>query len=479
MMKNRTRLGFALAMLIALAVAGNTTAHAQAFAVKYNFGSAANDPLQPYFSGIVAQGRDGNLYSTTEFGGANRAGTMFKVTPSGTLTLQYSFPNTDSFPVAGLTLGTDGDFYGAAASGGTSGYGTVFKIAPSGPETVLHTFDNTDGYQPLAPPIQGTDGNFYGTTELGGAFSVGTVYKITPAGKFTLLHSFNATDGLSPDAPLVQGTDGSFYGTTYDGGTSSYGEVFKITASGNLTVLYNFEFTHGARPISPVVQGNDGSFYGTTSTGGAQGAGVIFKITAAGTLTILHVMNGTTDGGYPTAGLVQATDGNFYGVNSAGGSNACITGNGCGTIFKISPRSPYAYSVLYNFDGTGGSYPAVTLVQHTNGTLYADTNVGGTGDVSPCTVGLCGVFFSFNAGLRAFVSPVSASGKVGNTIGILGQGFTGTTGVSFNGTPAAVFNVRSGTFLTATVPSGATTGFVIVTTPRRQLKSNKKFRVTH
>jgi uncharacterized repeat protein (TIGR03803 family) len=255
--------------------------------------------------------------------------------------------------------------------------------------------------------------------------------------------------------------------------------VFKITASGTLSVLYDFDFTHGGRPISPLVQGSDGSFYGTTSTGGAPGAGVIFKITSSGTLTVLHVMNGTTDGGYPTAGLVQATDGNFYGVNSQGGTNACITGSGCGTIFKISPRSPYAYTVLYNFDGTGGSYPAVTLLQHTNGTLYADTNVGGTGNVLPCMTGQCGVFYSFNLGLEPFVSLVSTSGKVGNTIGILGQGFTGTTGVSFNGTPATVFKVRSGTFLTATVPSGATTGFVTVTTPRRPLKSNKKFRVTH
>jgi uncharacterized repeat protein (TIGR03803 family) len=478
MMKDRICGLLAVTTLMLTIAASNTVAHAQTFSVMYNFGSAANDPFQAYFSGIVAQGRDGNMYSTTQFGGANGAGAMFKVTPGGTMTLQYSFPNTDSFPVAGLTLGTDGNFYGASASGGTSGYGTVFKITPGGPETVLHTFNNTDGYQPLAPPIQGTDGNFYGTTELGGASSAGTVYKVTPAGKFTLLHSFNGTDGLSPDAPLVQGTDGNFYGTTYDGGTSSYGVVFKITASGNLSVLYNFDFAHGARPDSPLVQGSDGSFYGTTFTGGTPGAGVIFKITPAGTLTVLHVMNGTTDGGYSTAGLVQASDGNFYGVNSQEGANACISGSGCGTIFKISPRSPYTYTVLYNFDGTGGSYPAVTLLQHTNGILYGDTYVGGTGSVKPCAASQCGVFYSLKIGLGPFVSLVSTSGRVGKTIEILGQGFRGTTGVSFNGT-AATFRVISGTYLTATIPSGATTGFVTVTTPTHNLKSNKKFRVTH
>jgi uncharacterized repeat protein (TIGR03803 family) len=261
---------------------------------------------------------------------------------------------------------------------------------------------------------------------------------------------------------LVQGTDGNLYGTTtgYYGGN---GSVFKITTSGKFTTLYNFDGTHGAGPYATLVQGSDGNFYGTTGAGGSSNAGVVFKITPNGTLTVLHNMNGTSDGTSPWAGLVQATDGNFYGVNTAAGT----TNNG--TIFKISPTG--SFSVLYNFDGTTGSEPSVTLFQHTNGILYGVTYGGGIG--TECG---CGVFYSLNLGLKPFVSLLPNSAKVGKTIEILGQGFKGTTRVSFNGTPAT-FKVVSSTYLTVVVPKGATTGFVAVTTPKSKLKSNRKFRV--
>ena len=136
-------------------------------------------------------------------------------------------------------------------------------------------------------------------------------------------------------------------------------------------------------------------------------------------------------------------------------------------IYRISPKGTFL--ALYTFDGTGGAYPLVTLLQHTNGIFYGDTFMGGTfGD---------GTFYRLNADLKPFVSMVSSSAKVGKTIELLGQGFKGTTDVSFNGTPAASFKVISGTYLTAVVPKGATTGFVTVTTPNTTLKSNKKFRV--
>lgn len=386
----------------------------------------------------------------------------------GTLTVPYSFDYTDgASPTSGLTLSTDGYFYGTTVNAGTSSYGTVFKITPSGILTILHNFTNSgDGAYPYAPPIQGTDGNFYGTTSQTD-IGYGTVYKITSSGQFTTLYSFDSTHGSYPFAPLIQGTDGNFYGTTKTGGTNyGNGVVYKITSSGRLTVLSNFDQTHGGQPISPLVQGNDGNFYGTTSVGGSTGDGVVFKITATGERTILHNLNKTVDGSTPYAGLVQATDGNLYGANSYGGTTDQ------GTIFRISPISPYPYKVLYNFDGATGANPDVTLLQKTDGILYGDTIRGGSG--TQC--GSCGVFYSLNVGLKPFVSLVSTSGKVGKTIEILGQGFKGTTDVSFNGT-AATFKVSSATYLTATVPNGATTGFVTVTTPKRKLKSNKRFRV--
>jgi uncharacterized repeat protein (TIGR03803 family) len=469
MTKNQICDLFAVAMLIMTIAAATAIAQTQTFAVLHNFGTRSVDLDYPGYPGMIAQGRDGNLYSTGAGGGKGAAGGIFKITPTGTFTVLQSLNVTDgNAPESGLTLATDGNFYGAAQTGGNDNAGVIFKITPSGSLRVLYNAPSgADESYPLAGPIQGTDGNFYGTTEGNPGGQVGgTVYKLTPSGIFTALYSFpsDRLHGAVPLASVVQGVDGNFYGTTEYGGKNNAGIVFKITPAGHLTVLYNFDGAHGAAPYAPVIQGNDGSFYGTTFGGGTNGDGVVFKITPGGKLTVLHNFNGT-DGANPTAGLVQATDVNFYGVTKAGGTL------GEGTIYKISPHG--SYSVLYNFDGTTGTNPEAMLVQHTTGILYGDAQFGGT-----CTQsGGCGTFYSLKLGLNPFVSLVSTSGKVGKTIEILGQGFTSSTTVSFNGT-AATPSVKSGTYLTAAVPNGATTGFVTVTTSGVTLKSNKKFRLT-
>ncbi len=454
---------------LALAMAAATTADAQTYSVLYNFGY----PTGPVYTGLLAQGRDGNLYSTTPNGGSGTspAGTVFKITPAGALTVLYSFSYTSggNQPESGLTLGTDGDFYGTAYGGGTvpggRPGGTVFKITSSGALTTLYNFGTckypcVDGFYPKAPPVEGRDGNFYGTTAFSNdGTNDGVVYKVTPAGAYTILHRFVYTaGGFNPQAPLILGSDGNFYGTTYVGGKTlsstcvggyyTCGTVFKMTPSGTVTFLYEFDKTHGAAPLAPVVQGSDGNFYGTTSQGGdANGDGVIFKLTPQGQLTVLHTFNGTTDGKQPSAGLVQATDGNFYGATTLGGSK------NYGTLYKITPSG--TFSVLYNFDSTTGADPQVTLFQHTNGDLYSDTLTGGKYNG--------GAFYTLDTEFQPFVSLVPTWGTVGASIGILGQGFTSATAVSFNGASAS-FTVDSDTYLTATVPSTATAGVVSVTT---------------
>jgi uncharacterized repeat protein (TIGR03803 family) len=315
------------------------------------------------FAGLV-QATDGNFYGTTVGGGTNVLdGTIFRITPSGTLTTLYSFchlgpPCADGDqPVAGLVQATDGNFYGTTSVGGGSGCGgggcgTVFKITPSGTLTTLHSFDGADGVYP-AGLVQATDGNFYGTTTEGGAsnpcvgsYTCGTVFKITPSGAFTLLHSFNGADGFWPSgfssAALVEATDGNLYGTTFQGGANDYGTVFKITAGGTLTTLYNFcsqpNCSDGVDPIAGLVQATDGNFYGTASEGGGNGPyGTLFKIAPSGTLTTLYhfcSQPNCADGSDPIAGLVQATDGNFYGTTYGGGDN------GYGTVFSLSGPNP-------------------------------------------------------------------------------------------------------------------------------------------
>jgi uncharacterized repeat protein (TIGR03803 family) len=345
-------------------------------------------------AGLV-QGTDGNFYGTTGYGGATTCtygcGTIFKITPAGTLTTLHSFDYTDGeYPLGvGLVQATDGNFYGTTYSGAAYGYGTVFKITPASALTTLHSFDSTDGANPKRGLLQATDGNFYGTTHSGGAYGYGTVFKITPASALTTLHSFDSTDGADPEAGLVQGTDGSFYGTTYFGGAYNYGTIFKITPAGTLTTLHSFDYTDGEYPLGGgLVQATDGNFYGTTSEG-ANGYGTVFKITPTGTLTTLHSFH-VTDGAYPEA-LVQATDGNFYGTTSFGGTAGNCTPGGCGTVFKITPGG--TLTTLHNFANTTteGAVPGAGLVQATDGNFYGTTADGGAyadGTVFSLSVGL-------------------------------------------------------------------------------------------
>jgi uncharacterized repeat protein (TIGR03803 family) len=442
-------------LMLAIAAA-TTAASAQIYTDLYNFdGTHGANP-----TGILAQGRDGNLYGTTQYGGksGHSYGTVFGITPTGTERVLYNFSSERlSDPMGGLTLGTDGNFYGT-----TQLYcGTIFKISKSGNMTVLYYFeDNREaGCFPQAPPIEGTDGNFFGTTMGNGKFSPATAYKITPSGALTFVNLPGSSLG-----PLLQGTDGNFYGTTSDGGANGGGTVFKISPRGALTILYNFcsqsSCTDGSYPSGGLVQATDGNFYGATELGGLNQYGTVFKITPAGTLTTLHSFLGGIDGWEPYGGLVQATDGNLYGTTANGGTS------GAGVIFQITLGD--VYSVLYTFDGTHGAEPWGALMQHTNGKIYGTTWTGGPENQ--------GVVYSFDMGLGPFVSFVLPAGKVGKTVEILGQGFTGTTGVSFNGM-AANFKVVNDTFLEAAVPGDATTGFVTVNTPTGTLTSNVPFRV--
>ena len=460
-MKRIRSCGLVMVATLALSLLA-AVAHAQTYSDLYNFGDGSGDPLNPEYSGIVAQGRDGNLYSTTPKGGSNALGTVFKITPQGVVSVLYNFDGTHGkVPYGGLTLGTDGNFYGTTSAGGSTNLGVVFQITPAGALTVLHTFASGEGYSAYAPPIQASDGNFYGTTIFGGASGYGTVYKMTPTGTLTVLHSFDLANGRNPYGPLVQGNDGNFYGTAYSGlGANVYGMVFKVTSKGTFTILHAFDLTDGGNPIAGLVLGKDGNFYGTTFNGGSVGYGNVFKITASGALSVLHSFTPASDGGTPYGSLVQATDGNFYGVGYLGGTK------NEGTIFRITPSG--TFSVRYNLDGTHGSLPMVTLLQHTTGTLYGDTNTGGSHNT--------GAFYSLKASLAPYAALLPTSGKVGKAIGILGQGFNSASGVSFNGT-SATFKVSSDTFLTATVPAGATTGIVTVTIPGGNLKSNINFRV--
>lgn len=302
-------------------------------------------------------------------------------------------------PSAGLVQGLDGNLYGTTTEGGAFEDGTVFEMTATGSLTTLYSFCSqpncTDGAGPWGLTLA-TDGNFYGTTLLGGAngFFNGTVFKITPQGKLTTLYSFcaqaNCADGSGPYGGLVQGADGSLYGTTSDGGANTYGgTVFKITPQGKLTVLYSFcsqrDCADGIFPLGPLIQGSAGILYGTTSGGGTEGVGdgTVFKITVSGQLTTLYdfcSQTNCTDGKFPSSGVIPGADGSLYGETEEGGSDLYCD-YGCGTVFKMTTTG--ALTTLHAFCALSatcadGEDPQGGLVQATNGTLYGTTVVGGS-----------------------------------------------------------------------------------------------------
>jgi uncharacterized repeat protein (TIGR03803 family) len=445
-----------LAVLALILSVAAIPAQAQTYKVLYNFGTNSGDPTQPHGQDVISQGRDGKLYTDAATGGAGN-GAAFRVTTSGKLAVVANL--TSPYTGSGLTLGTDGNFYGTTEGGGTDGAGTVFKVTPAGTLSTLYNFTaGSDGGYPQANLIEGTDGNFYGTAS--GVNVINSVaFKITPAGKMTTLHTFTGSDGNDVIAGLIQGADGNFYGVGAKGGANSDGVVFKMTATGTVTVLHSFDGTDGETAAFGLIQATDGDLYGTTEIGGASNDGAVFKISTSGTYTVLHSFNGTTDGNQGYSGLVQATDGNLYGVTGLGGSSSV------GTIYKITTKG--AFSVLYNFDTTHGANPQSYLTQDTNGILYGDTQLGGTQNQ--------GVFYSLNLKLAPFVRLVSTSGKAGSKIGILGQGFSKSSVVKFGGVQAKTFTLTGTTYISATVPVGAIDGKVTVTTGSTTLTSSQTF----
>src|SRR5579859_6535958 len=313
-------------------------------------GGTVNDGAAPGAAPI--QGSDGNFYGTTQSGGgAGDEGTVFKVTPLGVETVLHVFAGgSDGLQInGGVIQGSDGNFYGTSSFGGANNLGTVFKVTPAGVESVIYSFaGGSDGSNPYAGLIQGSDGNFYGTTRNGGPSDAGTVFRVTLAGVETVLYSFAGpagSDGAQPQGGLIQATDGNFYGTTFRGGSSSgkaaacsvvfsgnqlsgCGTVFKVTPAGVETVLYSFGAGSDGQNAAGLIQGSDGNFFGTTQSGGSSGNGTLFRCTPAGVEAVLYSFAGGSDGSSPVAGVIQGSDGHFYGTTQTGGSS------GNGTLFK-------------------------------------------------------------------------------------------------------------------------------------------------
>jgi uncharacterized repeat protein (TIGR03803 family) len=304
------------------------------------------------------------------------------------LTNLVSFSNPYSMDPRALIQATDGNLYGTTWGAGTYSNGMVFRLTTGGALTTLASFDGTNGTMGEVL-IQGVDGNFYGTTyatSLGQpGFGNGTVFRMAPDGALTYLHHFNGTNGSGPLC-LIQGSDGDLYGTTRYGGSgfnypsTRYGTIFRISTNGTFSSLVSFDGTNGSLPYQ-MIQATDGNFYGVTMAGGIgfngaseeTGGGTVFQMTPEGILTTFAFFpSNAMDSPLPIR-LIQSRNGNFYGTTYFGGSS------NCGTIFSVAPGG--TLTTLFSFTGTNGYGPSA-LIEGSAGNLYGTTDLGGPGELN-------------------------------------------------------------------------------------------------
>lgn len=232
------------------------------------------------YAALTLDSTTGTLYGTTYGGGTNGAGTLFKISTTGQYTKLLDFNNTNGAnPYASLTFDSNtGNLYGTTYGGGANGAGTVFRLTSTGQYTTLLDFNTSNGADPYGGLVIDRFGNLYGSTSGGGANYKGLVFKISSTGLYSDLLDFNGTNGSSPNAGLAIDSAGNLYGTTLTGGSNNQGTVFSISSSGQYTKLLDFNGTNGASPHSTLVVDGSGNLYGTTTAGGTSSLGKVFTL---------------------------------------------------------------------------------------------------------------------------------------------------------------------------------------------------------
>jgi uncharacterized repeat protein (TIGR03803 family) len=380
------------------------SANAATEKVLHSFANNGTDGYYPE-AGLIFD-TAGNLYGTAETGGAFSEGAVFELmppaTPSGKWTekILHSFDNngTDGYsPQANLISDGDGNLYGTTVFGGTLNNGTVFELMPAGAnwtEKILHSFGTTenDGVNPYGGLIRNAAGHLFGTTLTGGANGQGMVFElgqILGVWVEAMPHSFNndGTDGINPYAGLIFDGSGNLYGTTFSGGAFNSGTVFELKVPASElapwpeTILHNFNDNgkDGTFPYASLIFDTAGDLYGTTTIGGVYNSGTVFGMTVKGggsfSEKVLHKFDNTNnDGTRPYAGLIGDTNGNLYGVTSAGGTDSC------GKVFELTHvTGVWTEITLHNFkkNNKDGCDPLGTLIFGTDGNLYGTTAGGG------------------------------------------------------------------------------------------------------
>jgi uncharacterized repeat protein (TIGR03803 family) len=456
------------------------------------------------FSGLML-GSDGNFYGTC-FTNPGGNGGIFQLTPTGVFTDKHDFTgvNGDTEPLYAPIQATDGKFYG------TTGYypfscGNIYQLTSAGVYTNLHTFSGSD-CGPASSLFQASDGNLYGTLyscAINSGFGAGCVYKISTAGVFTEIYGFASSTGQNPCTGVIQGKDGKLYGATNQGAANNFGNIYKLTTAGVFTGLHDFNNTTDAscgdnvgRTTVNLLQVTDGSFYGVNGINGPSGGGSIYELTAANVFTAFLFPNPPpVDGSAPLSTLLQNTNGLAYGTTASGGPASCSpcqgvffsvsTGDAAFVNLEPTQRAGFVGARVGMF-GQGfssssavkfGGVASTTVTRSGSTYLTAVVPAGAKTGVVTVTTGATTLTspqtFKVKPKITSFTPP---SGPVGTPVTITGTGLLQATKVTFNKV-VATFTVVSDTTITTTVPTGATTGKIAVTTPGGIANSAQSFTV--
>ena len=315
--------------------------------------------------GALIEGGDGFFYGTTRFGGPANEGTVYRLDAAGNFTSLHAFSGPDGRqPFGHLYRAPSGDLYGTTyRGGGDPDVGTVFRLSPGGTLTTIHVFagyPSADGAVPLSGLTPGPDGNLYGSTQGGGDSQQGTVFRLVLPATVEVVHSFGGSDGSAPHAEILPDGSGNLVGTTYSGGAGGKGTIFRLTPGGVLTTLYQFSGPDGDAPLSSVVTAPDGTVYTTTWAGGSSTSnGVVIQVDTLGTATILHDFR--ADGVSPQAPLLEASDGMLYGTTS-------WSGNGFGALYRLKPSGQV--ETFATLKDVAADYTTGSLAESDDGWFY-------------------------------------------------------------------------------------------------------------
>jgi uncharacterized repeat protein (TIGR03803 family) len=370
------------------------------YTVKVQFGG----PIGARPLGSLTLAPNGKLYGQTQLGGANDMGTLFEFDPDplsiAPFQKKFDFDGVNGgVPEGNSLMSSNGKLYGMTTNGGQSNAGVLFEFDPTGGGTYAKkfNFNGATGSNPKGTIMQADNGLFYGLTYAGGVYDFGVLFEYDPAdgpdGKFTKKIDLGGSiNGAYPSGALLEASNGKFYGTTYNGGLSDLGVLFEYDRHSEVFIKkIDFNNADGSTPTGGLIEHSNGKFYGMTAWGGTADAGVLYEYLSGSNTYTNKFSFGGNNGENPQGRLTLAGNGNLYGLAQFGGAN------NRGVLFEFQPASGIVTKKI-DLSLSLGSYPIGGLWHASNGKLYGMTSEGGTNNL--------GVLFEYDPGTNQYINKV-------------------------------------------------------------------------